>query len=244
MSGHRLAKGQPVSDVRNRLYEAYATGHAGLSDDRASELAFRRDILPHLPSNRAADVVDLGCGQGHLVRLLLAHGYPNSRGIDISPEQVALAHAAGVSQVELGDFRSCFRGAALDAVTATDFFEHLTKEEILDAFDHTRAALRAGGVLILRVPNAVSPFGGNYRYGDLTHETSFTARSLHQLGVAAGFSRVEVSECRPNVHGVKSLGRSMAWKGISLGMKLALAAETGVVRGHAVTQNIVAVARV
>jgi hypothetical protein len=156
---------------------------------------------------------------------------------------VELAHAAGLTQVELGDYRDRFNGSEVNAVTATDFFEHLTRPEIFDALGRVHAVLRAHGVLILRVPNAVSPFGGNYRYGDITHETSFTASSLRQLGAATGFESVTVHDCTPPVHGIKSLARSAVWKAASGAMKITLAAETGVLRGHLVTQNIVAVMR-
>lgn len=230
-------------DIRSRLYEAYSTTHAGVSTGTSGEHSFRQGILPHLPASKDAEIVDLGCGQGQLVQQLLTHGYQNSRGIDISPEQVELAHAAGITQVELGDYREGFRGNSLDVVTATDFFEHLTKSEVLEALDRIHDALRAGGILVLRVPNSVSPFGGDYRYGDITHETSFNARSLRQLGAAARFASVEAFACTPPIHGAKSFARAALWKVVSGGMKTVLAAETGAVRGHYVTQNVVAVMR-
>lgn len=238
------ARGRAVADdMQARLYDAYASTHAGVADEAAGALAFRRDILPHLPVTRTAVVMDLGCGQGQLVKELILHGYLNAQGIDISPEQVALAHAAGISRVQLGDYRNGFDGSQLDVVTATDFFEHLTKTDVLEALDQVHAALRPGGVLILRVPNSVSPFGGNFRYGDMTHETSFTAGSLRQLSAAARFDEATVYACPPPVHGVKSLARSALWKTASGAMKLTLTAETGAIRGHFVTQNIVAVMR-
>ena len=40
-------------------------------------------------------MVDIGCGSGQLVRCLLADGY-DAAGIDVSPEQVALARRAGL----------------------------------------------------------------------------------------------------------------------------------------------------
>ena len=228
-------------DMQDRLYAAYASTHAGVSNEAADAMAFRQNILPHLPDFRGVAVVDLGCGQGQLVKQFLLHGYANARGIDISPEQVELAHAAGITQVTLGDYRSGLDSSRLDVVTATDFFEHLTKIEVLEALDRVHAALRPAGVLILRVPNSVSPFGGNFRYGDFTHETSFTARSLRQLGAATGFDEVRVFACPPPVHGAKSLARRVVWETASGAMKLTLAAETGALRGHLVTQNIIAV---
>lgn len=230
-----------TDNYRERLYAAYSSTHAGIADEQGGLLAFKRDILPHLPASTSADIVDLGCGQGELVRQLTLHGYRRSRGIDISAEQVEMAHRAGVKEVEHGDFRNAFDGSSVDVVTATDFFEHLTKSEILEAFDTVHATLRPSGRLILRVPNAASPFGGNYRYGDVTHETSFTARSIRQFASAAGFESVEIFACPPPVHSAKSLVRRAIWKVASGAMKLTLAAETGQLRRHYVTQNIVAV---
>lgn len=227
--------------LRDRLYEAYSSDHAGRSDQFSGIPAFRQNVLPHLPVDRSKAVVDIGCGQGRLVEQMVLSGFGNAYGVDISPEQVALAHANGVSQVRLGDFRQALAPASLNAVTAIDLFEHLTKPEVLEALDRVYDALLIGGILVMQVPNAVSPFGGNYRFGDFTHETFFTARSLRQLAAAAGFRQSAVSSCPPPRHGFKSAVRANLWKVVAGGMKAALAVETGALRGHHVTQNIVAV---
>ena len=57
------------------------------------------------PPPGAGSVVDIGCGQGELVRLLLADGY-DAEGVDVSPEQVAIARASGLDRVRQGDYRS------------------------------------------------------------------------------------------------------------------------------------------
>jgi hypothetical protein len=116
--------------------------------------------------------------------------------------------------------------------------EHLSKDEVLETFDAVAGALIPGGVFIARVPNAVSPFGGHIRYGDFTHETWYTARSVRQLATAAGFASIRIRSCPPIAHGWKSLTRAAAWKSISSLYKLTLAAETGALRGHVVTQNL------
>ncbi len=202
-------------------------------------LAYRRDIRPALPPSRVGSVLDIGCGQGELVRQLLVDGY-DATGVDVSPEQVALAHAAGLTRVRLGDYREFLAAQVgqVAAVTATDVLEHLTKEEVIQTFDAVAAALVPGGVFIARVPNAVSPFGGHIRYGDFTHETWFTARSVRQLANAAGFSSVTVRPCAPPVHGVMSTARAAVWASVSTLYRVALAAETGQLRGHIVTQNL------
>jgi 2-polyprenyl-3-methyl-5-hydroxy-6-metoxy-1,4-benzoquinol methylase len=71
-------------------------------------------------------VVDIGCGQGQLVSLLLADGY-DADGIDVSPEQVAIAHMNGLDRVRQGDYQSALapRLGQIAAITATDLLEHL-----------------------------------------------------------------------------------------------------------------------
>jgi 2-polyprenyl-3-methyl-5-hydroxy-6-metoxy-1,4-benzoquinol methylase len=231
--------------LRNRLYQAYASQHASCGDGESAALVYHRDIRPSLPRTPTGPVLDIGCGQGQLVRLLLADGY-DAEGIDVSPEQVGLARAAGLEgRVREGDYRDVLdeKAGQLSAVTATDVLEHMTKPEVLDTFDRVEAALAAGGVLIARVPNAASPFGGLIRHGDFTHESSYTARCIRQLAAAAGFGSVAILPCPPIAHGLISSGRLVIWKALSGLWKIALAAETGVLRGHIVTQNLTFIAR-
>jgi 2-polyprenyl-3-methyl-5-hydroxy-6-metoxy-1,4-benzoquinol methylase len=232
-----------LSALRNRLYESYVSQHSGWAPDATTRLIYRRDIGPLLPPPATGPVLDIGCGSGQLVRCLLEDGY-QAGGIDVSPEQVAVARQAGLDQVRQGDYLDLLGGYSgqLAAVTATDLLEHLTKPEVLATFDAVAAALRPGGTFVARVPNAVSPFGGHIRYGDFTHETWFTVQSVRQLAAAAGLGPVRVIGCPPPVHGAASAVRLALWKPISGLFKLALAAETGVVHGHIVTQNLTFVA--
>jgi SAM-dependent methyltransferase len=233
-----------LADLRNRLYEAYASQHCGHGNGDAAALVYRRDIRPLLPQPAAGPVVDIGCGRGELVRLLQADGF-DAEGIDISPEQAALARVAGVPRVLQGDFRSILgeQPGHYAAITATDLLEHLTKPEVLRAFDEVAAALAPGGIFVGRVPNAVSPLGGHVRDGDFTHQTSFTARSIRQLAAAAGFELVLARPSPPVAHGLASAARAMVWQVVSAWYRIALAAETGRLRGHIVTQNLTFAAR-
>jgi 2-polyprenyl-3-methyl-5-hydroxy-6-metoxy-1,4-benzoquinol methylase len=233
-----------LADLRSRLYEAYASQHAGTGSSEAASLVYPRDIRPLLPPPAAGPVVDIGCGRGELVRLLQADGF-KAEGIDVSPEQTALAQAAGIAHVRQGDFRAILaaRPEHYAAITATDVLEHFTKLEVLATFDDVAAALRPGGVFVARVPNAVSPLGGHIRDGDFTHQTSFTARSIRQLAAAAGFDSVLARSSPPVAHGLASAARVMVWQVVSACYRITLAAETGMLRGHIVTQNLTFAAR-
>jgi 2-polyprenyl-3-methyl-5-hydroxy-6-metoxy-1,4-benzoquinol methylase len=229
---------------RDRLYWAHATPRSGPGSGPAARLSYRRDIRPALPPAAAGPVVDIGCGQGGLVALLVADGYA-AEGIDLSPGQVAIARAAGLTQVHQGDYRALLaaRPASVAAITATDLLEHLGKQEVLDTFDCVAAALLPGGVFIGRVPNAASPLGGGSQHGDFTHETAFTGRSIRQLAAATGFRSLAIRPCAPVADGLLGAGRVAVWKPVSALFRLALAAETGVLRGHILTQDLIFVAR-
>lgn len=235
----------PAADSRGRLYERYASTHAGRARRQDTHLVFRRDIAPRLPADRGAAILDLGCGQGLVVDELHRLGYRAARGVDISPEQVAAARRAGVRGVEEGDLRVVLgqsRGR-LDVVLALDLLEHLGRDELLDTLELAAAALRPGGLLLARVPNAASPFAGALLHGDLTHETCLTPRSARQALRLCGFTDIEVAPCQPVAHGLVSAGRRLLWAGVSGAVKLALAAETGSLRGHVVTRNMIITAR-
>lgn len=230
---------EELEALRERLYESYTSTHAGLGNTESTALVYRRAIRPLLPSpDGQRRVLDIGCGQGTLVRLLREDGFDAS-GVDISPEQVAAAQSTGLDQVVAGDFRTYLarEPASWDVIVATDLLEHLNRYELIEAFDQIHRALAPGGMLVARIPNAVSPTGGHIMFGDLTHETWFTPRSVTQLATVTGFAAIRTRSCPPIPHGVKSAARAMAFGLISSMVKLMLASETGQLHGHIVTQN-------
>lgn len=224
----------------DRLYERYLTDHAGDENPESVRVVLQRDLTPWIPS-KASDCLDLGCGQGGLVAFLRSNGFTGAVGVDISPEQVARAHELGRTYIKLGDVSNVLHGAQKwDVITAFDFLEHLERDRVLPIFEDIRGALAAHGRFIARVPNAAGPFSGAIQFGDFTHKSQFTAQSLSQLAKAAGFGSIQFREVRPVVHSAKSLGRRVAWSAFAGATKLGMAAETGRVRGHLVTSNIMA----
>ena len=237
--------------LRTRLYDAYvSSGQAASSsaDAMIQELSgrmpyLRRLIARHFPAERTAAIVDIGCGYGALVLAAQQCGYANARGVDTSPEQVALAQRMGIRGVEQGDAMTYLTAqhGTIDAVVAFDVLEHLSKDEALSFGDAAFGALRNGGRFIVHVPNAESPFFGRVRYGDLTHELAFTPRSISSLLRVCGFRDVACYEEPPVAHGLKSAIRAVLWKFVRATMRFALAVETGVAP-PIVTQNMLVVA--
>ena len=51
-------------------------------------------------------------------------------------------------------------------------------------------------MIVLRVPNAASPWGLQYQYNDLTHKAVYGPGSLQHLALAAGLKLVHRSSAR------------------------------------------------
>jgi 2-polyprenyl-3-methyl-5-hydroxy-6-metoxy-1,4-benzoquinol methylase len=224
-----------LDDSRGRLYASYVTTHLRGARGRRSF-----PVLARVPTDRHSRVLDVGCGSGELIAQLRRMGYAEVAGIDRSAEQVALAHRLGRPEVVHGDVHAYLAAnkGRYDVITATDVLEHFDRDEVLELLDAIFGALPPGGRLIAQVPNATSPFFGNYAFGDFTHRSVFTARSVNQICRAVGFAEVTVYPVAPFAHGLVSWLRSIIWTVIAGALKLALASETGQLRGHLVTQNL------
>jgi 2-polyprenyl-3-methyl-5-hydroxy-6-metoxy-1,4-benzoquinol methylase len=229
---------------RQFLYDSYVDVHQGIVDERRSEPALAQDVLRHLSCRSEAPILDVGCGQGQLIRLLRARGYTEVSGIDVSPQQVELARRLGTPQVEQADlFDHCAdHASAYDVVVAMDVVEHFDREDVPRVFRAFWELLRPGGTFIFRTPNGSSPYAGRYFFGDLTHGLAYTRRSAAQACAAAGFGHVAVHPVRPAGNGVRQRARRALWAVIEAVLTIPLIVETGEVRGHIVTQNLLGVA--
>lgn len=243
---------KPEHSYRARIYCGYVSQRdTPLAPRTVAGFAPRLPYLQHLicrhfPQDKAARILELGCGHGALLYALGLAGYKNARGVDGSPEQVEAARRLGIQGVEQGDLMTTLAATAAashDVVVAFDVIEHFTKDELILLVDEVRRLLKPGGRWIIHAPNAESPFGARMRYGDFTHELAFTSVSLAQLLCSSSFERVECFEDRPVPHGLKSATRAVLWQVIRLGLLGYIAIETGTFDRCAVlSQNLLAVA--
>lgn len=219
---------------RQRLYQSYVRLGAEMEAPHLSidarRLPLERLVRDHFPPDRDIAILDLGCGQGALIYIARALGYRNLTGVDLSPVEVSRAKALGIEGVSEGELMATLVArpdASLDVVVAFDVIEHFRKAEVLTFTDQVCRVLRPGGRFIVHTCNAESPFAGVGRYGDFTHEVSFTKESIRQVFLACGFRSVASYEERPIPRGVKSTARWLLWHVFRTGLRLYRAAETG-----------------
>lgn len=231
------------------LYDIYRTTGMGTqmvspNQKRGRVAHLSHNIMPFIPGDHSLVIADIACGSGDLLEVLKRVGYLNVMGVDLSAEQVGQVAARGLDCVELGDAFDFLdvRTGKLDVVIAIDFLEHLRESEVLRLLELVHKALSPGGRLIVQTCNAKSPFFGNYRYGDFTHQLAFTADSLRQVLLANGFTQIVIREVRPGSQTLRGYARRMLWHVVRLPLVAYLAVETGIIRGHILSQNLIAVA--
>jgi len=237
-----------MEEWTRRLYQHYvSTGQAGdpLNSGTLNSPYCDRLIAEHMPKDRNLAILDLACGHGRLIHSLKKHGYTRVLGIDVSEEQVAVAHKLGISEVRCEDVHEFLRKAgsqAFDVVFLMDILEHLNKQDLFTVLDGVSRILTDQGMLVAHVPNGAGIFGMNVRYGDFTHQNAFTSQSIQQVLRACRFTGVTAFEDKPVVHGVVSLVRYMLWQALTLPFRLLLAAESGTMH-HLLSQNMLVIAR-
>ena len=188
-----------MTGFRERIYARYFTttyGGTSPSDEAAFALAvpaLADLLLPHLPPSRDAFIVDAACGIGYALAMLQRAGYSRAVGIDLSEEQVEVARSKGmpVERAEAIAWLTA-RPGQLDAVLALDFAEHLTRDELLAFLDACRTALKPGGRVVIKTPNALSPLASRFRWRDLTHELVYSEHSLRQAFLTCDLAPVAI----------------------------------------------------
>ncbi|MBP7711664.1 MAG: class I SAM-dependent methyltransferase [Gammaproteobacteria bacterium] len=187
-----------MNDPSNDLFAIYATHYRRMEVVErlpADPEKLKRDRLPPWITDVASDarVIDLGCGQGHLLAALQRVGFTNLSGVDISPQQLAVARvllppSVALQRAELHPFLASQPDHSYDLVFLNDVLEHLPRHDTLTVLRHLHRVLAAKGRLSIRVPNSSTLIGAFTQTIDFTHVTHFSEYSLIQVLEAAGFS--------------------------------------------------------
>lgn len=188
---------EPLLDLRAEIYRRYSELHFGdIHKDldrefRQHRVYLRANIGRYLPTDPGTRIVDLGCGLGHVLSFLRAEGFTNILGVDGSADSVDACRSRGLP-AEKADIFDWLPGQRADVLIATDLLEHLTEPELGRFLSLAHGALRSGGRLIVKVPNAANPVTGcSSIYLDFTHQRSFTDLSLRSV-LRIWFPRVHI----------------------------------------------------
>ena len=242
----------PKQELTEHEYEQYITNCFGQAHEFSCEeydlyaRYFRKNYLVHMPEDKCASILDVGCGGGHFLYFVRQAGYQNAMGIDVSPECVELCRSMGL-RAEARDAFSYVREREemFDLIVCNDVLEHLSTDRGIELCRLALGALKPRGRLIVKVPNMACPVTGcRCRFIDFTHKTGYTDHSLKALLTTAGFGRTVVFG--PSVHVTRSVFANfigMVLFSISSVVFRILYKAYGVKGKHLMTKNVVAIAR-
>ena len=229
------------------LYKNYSSIESNLELFR--ELDKRKPFLNYIiknffPINKSIRILDIGCGYGGLLYCAQKLGYKNSFGFDISLSQVKISKLLKVNNIILSSFENYFKNKKekYDLIIMLDVIEHLKKKKIKLYLDKIKKSLTSNGRIIIHTNNGVSPFFGNVRYGDSTHQTAFTDISLEKILRDSDFKLVNFAEDSPIVYNLISFFRFIIWSVFRFFINLIIFSETGKYK-NIITQNFFCIIR-
>jgi len=149
---------------------------------------------------QGARILDLGCGVGFLLHWLSRFSGITAIGVDASVTQLEIArHNLPDLEIVCADGLEYLHNHenSFDGIFCTDVLEHIPGIDLcIEWVRAAKASLRSGGFFVCRCPNAANLTNGFCRYIDLTHERSFTEKSILQLLNAGGFEDARVLPIR------------------------------------------------
>ncbi len=148
-----------------------------------------------LPSEARTDMsfLELGCGEGLFLTYLHHKGAKNITGVDhdaslkkFIPPRVQSAFKA---QDAVRFLATAARGKKrYDRIILLDVLEHFNPKEGVILLQRMAKILSPEGKIMVRVPNASSPWGLTHQFGDMTHKAAYTPDSMQQVCIASGLT--------------------------------------------------------
>jgi 2-polyprenyl-3-methyl-5-hydroxy-6-metoxy-1,4-benzoquinol methylase len=190
--------------------EAVRGGHIE-SRKLITNKAIAEAVLSHSPES----VLDIGCGEGWLIREL-ASQVPHLVGVDVVPDLIEQAESAGWGHFLVASYEDIAAGAvegSFDVVVCN--FSLLGKESVETLFGAVPASLTADGVFIVQTPHPVVasdlPYIDSWREGswvgfgtDFVDPAPWYFRTLESwvaLFTGNGFQLLEIREpIHPKTH--------------------------------------------
>ena len=140
------------------------------------------------------NVLDIGCGRGEFVELLLERGI-GARGIDLDPDMVgyAVERDQPVEQAEALEYLTRLPDGSLDGVFMAQVVEHLTPENLSHLLELCYRKMKPGARLIAETinPSCLTALA-NWYLIDPSHVTPVHTETMRFLLEGAGFWQIQL----------------------------------------------------
>ncbi len=203
----------PLSDAK--IIDSWKTNATAWTDAvrenkiESRNLVTNRAIVDAIVARNPQSVLDVGCGEGWLVRALSRAGI-SAFGVDAVPELIEKAEAAGEGKFRVMDYEQIAQGgigAKVDMAVAN--FSLIGKESVDDLVRAVPSLINATGAFVVQTlhpltANGDQPYADGWRTGswagfssDFSDPAPWYFRTMEtwlDLLEKSGFSSVEVRE--------------------------------------------------
>lgn len=193
-------------------------------------------VLEMLEKHNSGRMLDIGCGDGYITKLISRKTECEPYGIDISRNAVKTARKRGVKAIEadINEGKIPHPKNYFDMVFCGDILEHIYNTEVL--LENIYRILKPGGYLVISVPNIASWYnrvflligwmptwiessskiytGNPFIKEGVGHIHAFTEKSLKELVRVNGF-RIEKKKGSPIIGcGKYSRNKERIWNAV------------------------------
>lgn len=181
--------------MSDNFYRAFEDLHRGQRNDIIRRLqVYLPFVFPVAQSHPQAKSLDLGCGRGEWLQLLIEQGL-QAQGVDLDADMLAAAQALSlpVWQADAIQALEDVPDGSIAVLSAFHLVEHLPFESLQKLVTQAHRVLVPGGLLIMETPNpdnmqvATSNF-----YLDPSHIKPIPSQLLSFVAQHAGFARTKV----------------------------------------------------
>lgn len=179
---------------QNDFYRAFEDRYRGSRELIRGRLEVYLDFLRPLAGLfKNPSAVDLGCGRGEFLEVLLAGGF-KAKGVDLDAGMLKACQELRLP-AEKGDALALLAKLPKQSqvvVSAFHVVEHIPFEQLQTLVSEAYRVLKPGGIMILETPNPenITVATANF-YLDPTHQRPIPPPLLSFIGEYAGFERVK-----------------------------------------------------
>jgi 2-polyprenyl-3-methyl-5-hydroxy-6-metoxy-1,4-benzoquinol methylase len=160
---------------------------------RGDETRVKEKLAKYLPVfSGSGPVLDIGCGRGEFVELLLEQGI-QAEGIDISDSMLRLAEEKGLpcTASHALEFLQQQPGGSWGGIFSAQVIEHMEPDYLRDVVIESFRVLTENSPLVLETVNPLSVFAlSNIYFLDVTHRKPLHPEFMRYLLESTGFSEV------------------------------------------------------
>ncbi len=155
---------------------------------------YKNNYLKYVPSDRSDRILNISCGPGYFINLLVKEGYTNVTGIDSFEDKIKHAKSHDLP-CECAEAFSYLENSSVsyDAIFCEQELNHLTKVEIIEFLELCWSKLKPGGVLISHALNGANPITGAEALAqNFDHYNTFTEYTMRQILEYTKFENIKV----------------------------------------------------